>query len=153
MPTIIDSLIVELNLDASKFDAAQKKSVESLRGLEDASAKHVKPVADSFDKLLTGFKEMQGRLLAIGAIIAGGLGLRGLVEDVAKVTAEIGRTSTALGMNTREFQKWRPHARGDGGKPFSWGEWYRERTGLAQAVRPLALPSLAAPRPALPSLA
>ena len=39
MATIIDSLLIELGLDTSKFDANQKKSVEELRKFDDQAQK------------------------------------------------------------------------------------------------------------------
>jgi chaperonin cofactor prefoldin len=106
MPTIIDSLVVELGLDASKFDEGQKKAVEGLRKMEEATQKHVKPVTSEFDKLLSGFKEMQGRLLGIGALIASGLGLDRLIGDITKLTAETGYLAKSLGISAQELAKW-----------------------------------------------
>jgi hypothetical protein len=106
MPTVIDALIVELKLDSSKFDEGQKKAVEGLRKMEEASGKHLKPVNAEFDKLLGAFKEMQGRLLGIGALIAGGLGLDRLIGDITKLNAETGYLAKSLGISAQELAKW-----------------------------------------------
>lgn len=39
MATVIDSLFIELGLDTTKFDAAQKKSIEQLRKFDTQSQK------------------------------------------------------------------------------------------------------------------
>lgn len=106
MPTVIDSLVVTLGLDASKFTEEQKKAVESLRQFQDSATKHTKPVQKGMDDLVGTFKEMQGRLLAIGAIIATGLGFNRLVQDVTKLNTELGFTSKTLGITAQQLSEW-----------------------------------------------
>lgn len=106
MPTVIDSLVVTLGLDASKFTEQQKKAVDSLRQFQDAADKHTKPVQKGMDDLVGTFKEFQGRLLAIGALIATGLGFNRLVQDVTKLNTELGFTSKTLGMTAQQLSEW-----------------------------------------------
>lgn len=47
MPTLIDSLVVELGLDPSKFDAGQQKALNSLRKFEGEAGQTQKRIADS----------------------------------------------------------------------------------------------------------
>jgi hypothetical protein len=106
MPTVIDSLVVTLGLDASKFTEQQKKAVDSLRTFQESANKSTKPVQKGMDDLVGTFKEMQGRLLAIGAIIATGLGFNRLVQDVTKLNLELGKTSLQLGLSAKEISAW-----------------------------------------------
>lgn len=106
MPTVIDSLVVTLGLDASKFTEQQKKAVDSLRQFQDAADKHTKPVQKGMDDLVGTFKEFQGRLLAIGALIATGLGFNRLVQDVTKLNTELGFTSKTLGITAHQLSEW-----------------------------------------------
>ena len=106
MPTIIDSLVVELGLDSTKFDEGQKKAIEKLRGLEDAATKHVKPTTSAVGDLVGAFKDLQGRILGIGALIAGGFGLDRLVGDIARLTAQTGYLSKSLGISAQELSAW-----------------------------------------------
>lgn len=106
MPTIIDSLVVTLGLDAKDFNEQQKKAIERLRQLEDAADKHTKPIAKGAKDLTETFKAMHGQLLAIGALIATGLGFNRLVQDVTKLNTELGFTSKALGMTAQQLSQW-----------------------------------------------
>jgi hypothetical protein len=106
VPSIIDSLIVELKLDPTKFDEGTKQSVESLRKMEDGAQKHTKAVNDGFTGLINTFKEFQGRLLAVGAIIAAGLGFNRLIQDTMKLNSELGYMSASLGVSAQEMSKW-----------------------------------------------
>ena len=106
MPTIIDSLVVELGLDSSKFEKGQKDAVNSLRQLEAGAQKHVKGVTGEVDKVVQSFTALQGRLLAIGALIAAGLGFESFTAKVAKLNAETGFLAQSLGVSTQELQKW-----------------------------------------------
>lgn len=106
MPTIIDSLVIELGLDASKLSQGQKEAVESLRGLEEGARRHVDPVEKGFKDLLGTFKEVQGRLLAIGAIIAAGLGFNRMTQEVTKANNELGYLSKTLDMSAQDLSAW-----------------------------------------------
>jgi hypothetical protein len=106
MPTIIDSLVVELGLDNTKFDKGQKDAVNSLRQLENSAQKHVKGVTTETEKLVQSFTAVQGRLLAIGALLAAGLGFESFTAKVARLNAETGFLAQSLGVSTQELQKW-----------------------------------------------
>jgi hypothetical protein len=51
VPTIIDTLIVELGLDPSKFTDGQKKATEAMRGLESASDRSAKNIGGIWGQL------------------------------------------------------------------------------------------------------
>lgn len=106
MPTVIDSLVITLGLDATKFDEGQKAAVDHLRKLQEASDRHVKPVNKGMSDLVETFKLMQGQLLAIGALVATGLGFNRLVQDVTKLNTELGFTAKSLGMTAQQLSAW-----------------------------------------------
>src|SRR5690348_13966860 len=106
MPTIIDALVVELDLDPKKFNQGQKDAVEALRKLEDGATKHVKATKSEFDGLLEVFKAVQGRLLAISALVATGIGFESFTAKIAKANAETGYLANNLGVSVQELQKW-----------------------------------------------
>lgn len=106
MPTIIDSLIVELGLDSKKFTQGQKEATDSLRRLEKDSEKHLKSATSHSDKLTQSLSLVQGRLLAIASIFLGGMGVTKFAEQITKLTAQTGYLSTSLGVSTKELGKW-----------------------------------------------
>jgi hypothetical protein len=104
--TIIDSLVLELGLDASKFTPEASKAVDALRKLQQGAEKHMKPVEDGFNRVVSTFREFQGRLLAISALITGGIGLDRLVEQVMRLNSQMGYLATSLGISTKELTTW-----------------------------------------------
>lgn len=106
MPTVIDSLVVTLGLDAKQFNEEQKQAVRHLQGLEEATRKHGGQATRGVNEMVGAFKELQGRLLAIGAIIAAGLGFNRLTQDVTQAANELGRLSKQLGISAQDLDAW-----------------------------------------------
>jgi hypothetical protein len=106
MASIIDALVVELSLDTTKFSEGQKKAVDSLRALEQGAQKHMDPVQKGFDNIVGTMKELQGRLLAVGALIAAGLGFNRLTQEVTKANTELGYLSKTLGISAQDLSAW-----------------------------------------------
>jgi hypothetical protein len=115
--TIIDSLVIELGLDASKLDEGQRNMVGKLRQLESATQAHLQPVEKGFNNLIGVFKEFQGRLLGIAGLIAGGIGLDRLVGDLARVNAQTGYLAKSLNLTTKELTAWQAAGRTMGVSP------------------------------------
>lgn len=106
MPTVIDSLVVTLGLDAKQFNEEQKRAVKYLQNLEEATQKHGKSATRGVNEMVTAFKELQGRMLAIGALIAAGLGFNRLTQDVTKAATALGQLSTTLNMSAQDLDAW-----------------------------------------------
>ena len=68
MPTLIDSLIVSLELDPSKFDEGQQKALNKLRGFKDKADKQTKEThAGLGDRISSYFKVLQNPMQAAEA--------------------------------------------------------------------------------------
>lgn len=106
MPTVIDALVVTLGLDAKQFNEEQKKAVRYLSELEESTRKHGGGATRQVNEMVGAFKELQGRLLAIGAIIAAGLGFNRLTQDVTKAANELGLLSKQLNMTVQDLDAW-----------------------------------------------
>jgi len=106
MPTVIDSLMVELGLDASKFDAAQKKSVEQLRKFDTANSKSAKESQIGAEKMADGFLKVKNALLGFTAVALGATGFKEFINQQVFGNAQLGRTANLLGMNAREMDSW-----------------------------------------------
>lgn len=117
MPTIIDSLVVELGLDTSKFEKGQQDAIDSLRNLEERAGKHAKGTKSEIEKLTQSFSLLQNRLLAIGGLIATGLGFNRLTQEVTKLNTELGFMSDTLGVSVKELSAFQNAARSVGASP------------------------------------
>ena len=106
MPTVIDSLFIELGLDSSKFDSAQKKSVEELRKFQEAYEKSRKNQIELDKKTAQGVNDLKNSLLGAALAAAGYQGANGFITNMVKGNAELGRTSQLLGLNVKELDAW-----------------------------------------------
>jgi hypothetical protein len=115
MATIIDALVVSLNLDGSGFKAGAKQ-VD--KGLKD-SREGVDRTAKEFEakgKLMAEFLgQVRNQALGIAAIITTGLGLKAFASNVTASDAAVGRVSRTIGLSTEELSRWQNAAQRAGG--------------------------------------
>lgn len=106
MATVIDSLLIELGLDTSKFDASQKKAVDSLRKFDDQQQKTAKNTEKSTKDMGDGFTAMKDSLIAFGTIL-GGLGaFKAFIQDTTRANVELGRGAHFTNLSARELKTW-----------------------------------------------
>ena len=115
MATVIDSLLIELGLDASGFDKSQKKAVDSLKKMEDQANKSskqnqkgAKETAESFDKITES-------VMKIGVAAFGFAGLKSLITSVTQTNTQLNRQSNMLGMNVNSLAAWGQAVKAMGG--------------------------------------
>lgn len=106
MLTIIDELVVLLNLDPKGFDEGQKKAADQLKKFGDAAETHNKRAAAETDKATQAFTALQGRLLSIAGLLMGGMGIEGFIDKVTRLTAQTGFLAKSLGVSVTELGKW-----------------------------------------------
>lgn len=106
MATVIDSLLIELGLDASRFDASQKKSVDQLRKFDEQSSKTFKNSQQGAKNLGEGFDKTRNSLISLGIAFLGMKGFTNLAQQVATTNADLGRTSELFGMSAKELDAW-----------------------------------------------
>ena len=115
MATVIDSLLIELGLDASGFDKSQKKAVDSLKKMEDQANKSskqnqkgAKETAESFDKITES-------VMKIGVAAFGFAGLKSLITSVTQTNTQLNRQSNMLGINVNSLAAWGQAVKAMGG--------------------------------------
>lgn len=106
MATVIDSLFIELGLDTTKFDAAQKKSIEQLRKFDTQSQKAQKNTQAETKKTSEGFNEATRALVSFGTAFVGISGITGFISNITNTNAALGRTSELFGMSAKEVSVW-----------------------------------------------
>lgn len=115
MPTVIDSLLVELGLDASKFNQEQKKSVESLRKFGEQNRKTNEEAQRHAKELEEGYTKIRNAIIGVGTAIVGVNGFKDFVRQMVTGNAALGRTSQLLGMNVRDLDAWGAATKSVGG--------------------------------------
>ena len=119
MATIIDSLLIELGLDSSKFDKAQKKSIDELRKFDEANQKTSKNTQRSSKETALGFEKSRDALISFGGAFLGLAGMKEFVTTVTASNASLSRQSNLLGISAEKLQAWGGVAEGFGGSAAS----------------------------------
>lgn len=106
MPTIIDSLIVQLGLDSKKFKSEQERVN---RGLKD-TGNEAKKTGDKLNQAgkdgAKGFKESSDGLSKLMTLMAAGYVFKRFIVDITQTNAEIYRFSRNLQQNAKDISAW-----------------------------------------------
>ena len=121
---IVDSLILELGIDLSRFEQQAKKAEQAQKKLEESGKKAEKAAKssenqhkktaeqmDKFGKTASGLVRILGHL----GIALGALGLLRLASDAAAANQQMENLSRNLGMSRKELQAWQGAATMAGG--------------------------------------
>lgn len=106
MATVIDSLLIELGLDTTKFSASQKKAVDELQKFDEQSSKTYKNSQKSVNDLGNTVGKAKDALVSLGITLFSLKGLSNLASDVTKTNADLSRTAELFGMSARELDAW-----------------------------------------------
>jgi len=106
MATVIDSLLIELGLDTSKFDASQKKSVDELRKFDEQAQKTSKNTQQGAKNVGDGFEKARNALVSLGVAFVGIKGFTNFAQQMTNTNAAIGRNAQLFQMSARELDAW-----------------------------------------------
>jgi len=106
MATVIDSLLIELGLDASKFDSSQKKSVEELRKFDEQSSKTFKNNQRNLNDFSLSANKALMSLTALGVGLISLKGISDFAKNLTDTNADIGRTAGLFRMSATELAGW-----------------------------------------------
>src|SRR5215472_3116185 len=130
MPTVIDSLIVELGLDPKKYDEGLKNSIAArlkLAEIEDRQQRERdrrqqqsldakrRAIEDNNRKIGNAFESTTNKVLAFGAAVIGAASLADFVKQTVTLDANIGRLANNLGVSTEALSAWEGAVRQVGG--------------------------------------
>lgn len=111
MPTIIDSLVVELGLDASKFDRQQRAAVDSATKSVEEIRRRSSELEDKTSDIGEAFASLGKKALGLFAVFTGAASLTEFVGQTIQAGAAVGRLSRAIGISTNEISRWQGVAR------------------------------------------
>jgi hypothetical protein len=106
MATVIDSLLIEIGLDTSKFDASQKKSVEELRKFDEQAQKTAKNTQQGSKNIGDGFEKARNALVSLGVAFVGIKGFTNFAQQMTTTNAALGRNAQLFQMSARELDAW-----------------------------------------------
>ena len=118
MATVIDSLLIELGLDASGFDKSQKKAVDSLKKMEDQANKSSKQNQKGAKETSESFDKVTESVMRLGVAAFGVAGLKNLINLITSVTqtnTQLNRQSNMLGINVNSLAAWGQAVKAMGG--------------------------------------
>lgn len=115
MPTVIDTLIVQLGLDPSQFNKQQRQTLEDFRRGGDQAKKYAGGFEKSGKDLAQTFSSLQNRIVGLLSVFVGGKGAVEFTSFVTRTTAETARMSRVFDTNTETLSAWRGAANVTGG--------------------------------------
>lgn len=113
--TVIDSLVVELGLDPSKFTKGQQQAFDAAKKLEDQVARSGKSVEESSAKMGDSLGAIRSQALQLFAVFTGGKTALGFARDLTHANAQLGRLERNIGVSASTISKWQSAARIFGG--------------------------------------
>ena len=103
MPTVLDSLVLEFNLDTSQFTREQQRLMDSLRKMEEQSRKHAINIEDQVKKMGNVFSNLQrGALGVIGAFV--GADVYKAMDNFSKLEQTAERMGKRMNLSAQEVQ-------------------------------------------------
>lgn len=109
--TVIDSLVVELGLDASKFDKQQRAAIDSAKKGVEEIRRRSSEAEDSTNQVGEAIGALSKRALGLFGVLAGAKGLTEFADNTIRAGAAVGRLSRAIGVSAGEISRWQGVAR------------------------------------------
>lgn len=115
MSTIVDELIVRLQLDPSDFDKGRKQAAQAWLKTRDAAVQNSKDIENSAKNTAAAIDRTTKAALGLFGVLVGAHGLADFASGVMTTDAALGRMSSNIGMSARDFQAWQLAAERVGG--------------------------------------
>jgi hypothetical protein len=113
--TILDSLVVTLGLDSTKFQQGSAKAKSALKETRDEATKTAKEMEARGRQAAGFFTSMRTEALALFSVLAGGVGLTSFLANTFKTTAALDRQSKVLGVSAQKLAEYQLAAKRAGG--------------------------------------
>lgn len=131
MATVIDSLVVELGLDPTKFIKGQKEAQESFKQTGDEALKGGKDIEEQAKKSGEALGTIKTQALELFAALGGGAAVIAFATKITTADAAVGRLSRNIGVSVGDISKWQGAARIFGGSAEGMAQSF---TAISDAV-------------------
>lgn len=115
MSGVIDSFVVELGLDPSKFTKGQREALEAARKLEEQTVKSGQNIEQASLKAGDAIGTIRTQALELFAALGGGAAVINFAAKMTAADAAVGRLSRNIGVSSTVISKWQGLARIMGG--------------------------------------
>lgn len=106
MPTVIESLVIELGLDPKKFTQGQKDALENFKRGQDQAISFGKNIEREGQRVGDVFAKLKGEALGLVTVFLGGKGIKDFVGYVTSLDAATGRAAYTLRESAQELSAW-----------------------------------------------
>lgn len=131
MPTVVDSFVVELELDPKKFDSGRRQAEENFDKTKQKAVSTAKGVEEAMQKTGETVGAVKTQVLGLFAAFTG-LGAAAFVQQMVHADASTGRAAKTINMATGELGAWEGAAQLAGAK---LGELTGGFAGLTNALK------------------
>src|ERR1700729_4427991 len=103
---IVDSLLIEVGLDASKLSAGARQAIDNLRKFEEEAGRRARDVESSAKRSGEAIGTVKTQFIEMFAALGGAGALVGLAVNITNADAALGRMSRSTGISANEIGKW-----------------------------------------------
>lgn len=119
MPNVVDSLVVELGLDPSKFTEGQKQALDAFHRTQEAAVAGAKNIESQGKRTTEYFAGLKREALTLLAVFMGGRGIAEMVNHITNLDASTARLARTFNISTENLAKWQIAVREVGGSAES----------------------------------
>lgn len=131
MPTLIDSLVVEIGLDAKNFTKGQKEAVAAANSALESIEANAKGMEHQAKRSMDALGGIKTQAVELFAIFTGGKGLIDFSSQLTHSNASLGRLERNLGISASTISRWQGAARIFGGDAASMAQSF---TSISDAL-------------------
>jgi hypothetical protein len=115
MAQVVDTLVLELGLDPTKFTQGQREAMEAVRKMQGQLEQAGKEADAQGQKTENFFSGLKRQALGFGAALLGGKGAKEFVQYITTLDASVLRMSRTMNESTETISAWQGVARRTGG--------------------------------------
>ena len=115
MPTMIDSLVISLGLDAKAVVKGQKQAEGAFKRVQTSAAKMGDGVATAANTAGDAFHSLERKALAFFAVLTAGKTLKAFISDTTSANVAAGNMARNLGVSVNSLTAWQKAAQAAGG--------------------------------------
>lgn len=131
MATVIDSLVVELGLDPSKFNANRRKSLDAFKKTGEEAARTAKDIEASGKRAAEFFTGIKNAAIGLFTVMAG-TDMARFARDTMTSVAATGRLARNIGVSTDELSAFARMIERNGGNADAAAESMRNLTNQVE---------------------
>jgi hypothetical protein len=105
MATVLDSLVLEFNLDPSQFTREQQRILDQIRKMQEEVKTRAIDIESSVKRITSTFSNLQRGALGVIGGFFGGEVLK-TIDGFARMEAQVGRIATTIGLSAQQTLAW-----------------------------------------------